>query len=142
MHRPQIFFEQWNDPLISGIRWVEELLEIAGGECSFPELRQRQSAKDRIINPADVMARDPEIIIASWRGRPVKKGIIRKRDGWQEISACCCDHLYEVKSTFILQLGPAALIEGVHQLHAIIAHTVNQPADPILLPQGRSDAPL
>ncbi len=140
--RPRVFFEEWHDPLISGIRWVEELLEIAGGECIFPELRQRQSAKDRIINPADVIARDPEIIIASWCGRRVKKDFIRKRDGWQEISACRRDHIYEVKSTFILQPGPAALTEGVRQLHAIIAHTVNQSVDPILLPQERTDAAL
>jgi iron complex transport system substrate-binding protein len=141
-HRPRVLFEEWYDPLITGICWVEELLEIAGGECVFPELRLHQSAKDRIVNPADVIAADPEVIIASWCGRPVKKDFIRKRDGWQEISACRSDHIYEVKSPFILQPGPAALTEGVRQLHAIIAHTMNQLVDPILLPKERTDAAL
>lgn len=141
-HRPRVLFEEWYDPLITGICWVEELLEIAGGKCVFPELRLHQSAKDRIVNPADVIAADPEVIIASWCGRPVKKDFIRKRDGWQEISACRSDHIYEVKSPFILQPGPAALTEGVRQLHAIIAHTMNQLVDPILLPKERTDAAL
>jgi iron complex transport system substrate-binding protein len=141
-HRPRVFFEEWNDPLISGIRWVEELLEIAGGQCVFPELRQYQTAKDRIVNPTDVIACDPEIIIASWCGRLVKKDFIRGRDGWQEISACRNNQIYEVKSPFILQPGPAALTEGVRQLHAIIASTLNQPVGPTLLPQERTDAAL
>jgi iron complex transport system substrate-binding protein len=140
--RPRVFFEEWNDPLISGIRWVEELLEIAGGECGFPELRQHKSAKDRIVNPADVIARDPEVIIGSWCGRRVQKDVIRARDGWQEISACRNDHLYEVKSTYILQPGPAALTEGVRQLHAILARAAGQEVDPKLLPRERADAAL
>jgi iron complex transport system substrate-binding protein len=141
-HRPRVFVEEWNDPLISGIRWVEELIEIAGGESTFPDLRHHQSARDRIINPADVIARNPEIIIASWCGRHVKKGLIRSRDGWQAISAVRDDHLYEVKSTFILQPGPAALTEGVRQLHAIIAQAMDQPVDRGLRPEGRTDAAL
>ena len=115
-HRPRVYFEEWGiegGPLISGIRWVEELLEVAGGICIFPELRQHQSAKDRIIQPEEVIARDPEIIIASWCGRPVKKAVIRNRPGWSQISAIRHNHLYEVKSTYILQPGPAALTEGV-----------------------------
>ncbi len=141
-HRPRVLFEEWHDPLISGICWVEELLEIAGGECIFPELRRHQAAKDRIVNPADVIAADPEVIIASWCGRPVKKAFIRKRDGWQEISACRSDHIYEVKSPFILQPGPAALTEGVRQLHAIIARTMDYAVDSDLAPQERTDAAL
>ena len=140
--RPRVFFEEWSDPLISGIRWVEELLETAGGECVFPDLRGRKAAKDRIVNPAEVIARDPEVIIGSWCGRPVKKDVILGRDGWQGISACRNNHIYEVKSTFILQPGPAALTEGVRQLHAIIAHAVGQQVDPALLPQERTDAAL
>jgi len=141
-HRPRVFFEEWNDPLISGIRWVDELLEVAGGDCIFPDLRQQQAAKDRIVSPADVVPRDPEVIIASWCGRRVKKNDIRARAGWLGISACREDHIYEVKSTFILQPGPAALTEGVRQLHAILARTVNQEVDANLLPREKSDTDL
>ena len=141
-HCPRVFFEEWYDPLISGIRWVDELIEIAGGECIFPDLRRQQAAKDRIVNPADVIARDPEVIIASWCGRHVKKNVIREREGWQEISACRDNHIYEVKSAFILQPGPAALTEGVRQLHSILARTINQQVDLALLPQEKTDADL
>jgi len=141
-HRPRVFFEEWYDPLISGIRWVDELLEIAGGECVFPELRRQQAAKDRIVSYSEVIARDPEVIVASWCGRHVKKNVIREREGWQEISACRGNHIYEVKSAFILQPGPAALTEGIRQLHAILARTVNQEVDLSLMPQEKSDAEL
>lgn len=140
--RPRVFFEEWNDPLISGIRWVDELIEVAGGECIFPDLRRQQAAKDRIVSPADVILRDPEVIVASWCGRRVKKNDIRAREGWQGISACREGHIYEVKSTFILQPGPASLTEGVRQLHAILARTVNQEVDASLLPRERSDVEL
>lgn len=141
-HRPRVLFEEWQDPLISGIRWVEELIEIAGGECIFPELRRYQAAKDRIVNPDDVIAADPEVIIASWCGRPVKKDFIRKRDGWQEISACRSNHIYEVKSPFILQPGPAALTEGVRQLHAILAHSMDHRVEADLAPKEKTDTAL
>ena len=118
--RPRVFFEEWPDPLISGIRWVEELIEIAGGACVFPELRMKQAGKDRIIKPMDVVARDPEVIIASWCGRAVKKDAIRNRDGWQDVTAVRQGAIYEIKSAHILQPGPAALTEGVRQLHRII----------------------
>lgn len=140
--RPRVFFEEWNDPLISGIRWVDELIEVAGGECIFPDLRRQQAAKDRIVSPADVILRDPEVIVASWCGRRVKKNDIRAREGWQGISACREGHIYEVKSTFILQPGPASLTEGVRQLHAILARTVNQEVDASLLPREKSDVEL
>ena len=77
-----MLFEEWYDPLISGIRWVDELIEVAGGDSVFPELRVQQSAKDRIVNPAEVIARDPQVIIGSWCGRQVKKNLIRAREGW------------------------------------------------------------
>lgn len=141
-HRTRVFFEEWNDPLISGIRWVDELLEIAGGECIFPELRAQQAAKDRIVAAADVIPRDPEVIIGSWCGRRVKKDEIRARAGWQGISAVRDGHIYEVKSTFILQPGPAALTEGVRQLHAILARVVKQEVDASLLPREKMDSML
>ncbi len=141
-HRPRVYFEEWSDPLISGIRWVEELIEIAGGECVFPELRRHQAAKDRIIKPEDVIARDPDVIVASWCGRPVKKDVIRQRAGWQQIQAVQRGHIYEIKSTYILQPGPAALTEGVRQLHAILSRAMNQPIDAALLPEERTDPDL
>jgi iron complex transport system substrate-binding protein len=141
-HRPRVLFEEWYEPLISGICWVEELIETAGGECIFPELRKHQSAKNRIVNPADVIACDPEVIIGSWCGRAVKREWIRKRDGWDQISAIRNDHIYEVKSAYILQPGPAALTEGLRQLHAILAHAVNQQIEQDLLPKEKTDATL
>ena len=141
-YRPRVLFEEWYDPLISGICWVEELIETAGGECIFPELRKHQSAKNRIVNPVDVMVKDPEVIIGSWCGRAVKKDWIRQRDGWDQISAIRNNHIYEVKSAYILQPGPAALTEGLRQLHAILAHTVNQPIEDVLLPKEKTDAAL
>lgn len=141
-HRPRVLFEEWYDPLISGIRWVDELIEIAGGECIFPELHKQQSAKNRIVDPADVIGRDPEVIIGSWCGRAVKKEWIRKRDGWDQISAIRNNHIYEVKSAYILQPGPAALTEGLRQLHAILAHTMNQQTDQWLKPKERTDPAL
>jgi iron complex transport system substrate-binding protein len=140
--RPRVLFEEWYDPLISGIRWVDELIEVAGGDSVFPELRTQQSAKHRIVNPADVIARDPQVIIGSWCGRQVKKNLIRAREGWTNISAVRDDQLYEIKSTYILQPGPAALTEGLRQLHAILAHAVGQALKPSLLPKERADARL
>jgi iron complex transport system substrate-binding protein len=140
--RPRVLFEEWYDPLISGIRWVDELIEVAGGDSVFPELRVQQSAKDRIVNLADVIARDPQVIIGSWCGRQVKKNLIRAREGWVNISAVRDDQLYEIKSTYILQPGPAALTEGLRQLHAILSHAVGQQLDQSLLPRERADARL
>jgi iron complex transport system substrate-binding protein len=141
-YRPRVLFEEWYEPLISGICWVEELIETAGGECVFPELRKNQSAKNRIVNPADVIACDPEVIIGSWCGRALKKEWIRKRDGWDQISAIRNNHIYEVKSAYILQPGPAALTEGLRQLHAILAHAMNQRVDQALLPTEKTDTAL
>lgn len=141
-HRPRVLFEEWYDPLISGICWVEELMETAGGECVSPDLRKHQSAKNRIVNPADVITKDPEVIIGSWCGRAVKKEWIRKRAGWDQISAVRNNHIYEVKSAYILQPGPAALTERSRQLHAILAHAVNQEIEQALLPKEKTDAAL
>jgi iron complex transport system substrate-binding protein len=141
-YRPRVLFEEWYDPLISGIRWVDELIEIAGGDPVFPELRECQSAKDRIVNPADVIDRDPQVIIGSWCGRQVKKNLIRAREGWTNISAVRNDRIYEIKSAYILQPGPASLTEGLRQLHAILAHATEQKVDLALLPQERVDARL
>jgi iron complex transport system substrate-binding protein len=118
--RPRVFFEEWDEPLISGIRWVEELVEIACGDPIFPELRDKALGKDRIVDPATVLARDPEIVIASWCGKAMKKRTIVERPGWDAAAAVRGDRIHEIKSTYILQPGPASLTEGVRQLHAII----------------------
>ncbi len=141
-HRSRVLFEEWYDPLISGICWVEELIEAAGGQGVFPELRKQQSAKKRVVDPADVITVDPQVIIGSWCGRAVKKEWIRQRDGWDQITAIRNNQIYEVKSAYILQPGPAALTEGLRQLHAILAHSVNQPIDKALLPKEKSDPAL
>jgi iron complex transport system substrate-binding protein len=137
--RPRVFFEEWNDPLISGIRWVEELIEVAGGEPVFPDLRNGRSAKERTVDPREAAARNPEVIIASWCGRKINKDAIRARPGWSEVVAVSSDRIYEIKSTYILQPGPAALTEGVRQLHAILAHSVGLPVPEELAPSERTD---
>jgi len=119
--RPRVFFEEWDDPLISGIRWVEELVQIAGGDSIFPELRDAKLGKQRIVSGEDVIGRQPDVIIASWCGKAVRRERIAQRDGWQDVPAVRNGHIYEIKSSYILQPGPAALTEGVRQLHHIIA---------------------
>ncbi len=118
--RPRVFFEEWDDPLISGIRWVEELVAIAGGDPIFPELANAGLAKNRIVDPAEVVHRDPEVIFASWCGKKVNKERIRARAGWDATSAVRTDRIHEIKSTYILQPGPASLTDGVRQLHAVL----------------------
>jgi iron complex transport system substrate-binding protein len=124
--RPRVFFEEWDDPLISGICWVDELIEIAGGDSIFPQLRSAALAKDRIVSADAVRAADPEIIVASWCGKAMKKRTIIERPGWSDITAVRRDHIYEIKSTYILQPGPAALTEGVTQLQACFTRSMQQ----------------
>ncbi len=122
--RPKVFFEEWKDPLISGIRWVSELIEIAGGEDIFPELRSCQSGSERVVSADEVIKRNPDIIIASWCGRKVDKKAICSRPNWSEINAVKNNQIYEIKSTYILQPGPASLTDGVRQLQEIILQAV------------------
>jgi iron complex transport system substrate-binding protein len=119
--RPRVFFEEWDDPLISGICWVDELIDVAGGQPIFPHLRSALLAKDRIVQAAEVRAANPDVIVASWCGKAMKKRTIVERPGWTEINAVRHDHIYEIKSTYILQPGPASLTEGVARLHECIA---------------------
>jgi iron complex transport system substrate-binding protein len=141
-HRPRVFFEEWKDPLISGIRWVEELVEIAGGEILFPELAACGKAQDRVVDSAVAAARDPEVILASWCCKKVNKTFIRSRAGWDATSAVRNGHVYEIKSTYILQPGPASLTEGVRQIHAILAHVAGVPVAPELNPTEKLDPHL
>ena len=141
-HRPRVFFEEWNDPLISGIQWVEELIEIAGGRSMFPELREKAMAKDRILEPKLVANENPEIIIGSWCGIRFNPDFVRQRKGWSSVDAVKNNNLYEVKSTYILQPGPAALTEGVRQLHFVMAKTLGMDVDASIIPEEKVDPKL
>ena len=123
--RPRVYFEEWDDPLISGIRWTAELIGIVGGEDCFPELSVRPGAKDRVIaDSLEVARRAPDVLIASWCGKKFNRRRVLERSGWQDIPAVRHGRLFEIKSCDILQPGPAALSDGLHQLREII--TVNR----------------
>jgi len=119
--RLRVFFEEWDEPLISGIHWVEELVGIAGGMPIFPELAHAGLAQDRIVDPREVARRDPQVIFASWCGKKMKKSTIVSRPGWDAVSAVHENRIFEIKSTYILQPGPASLTDGVQQMHAVLA---------------------
>lgn len=118
--RPRVFFEEWHEPLISGIRWCSELVELMGGEDVCAECRTEQGAKGRIYAPEEIARRNPDAVIASWCGRKATKEKIVSRPGWSSVRAVVDDQLYEVKSPFILQPGPASLTDGAAQLARII----------------------
>jgi iron complex transport system substrate-binding protein len=119
--RPRVFFEEWYDPHISAIAWVSELIGIAGGDDCFPELAREPMGKGRIIaEGSEIVARNPDIILGSWCGRRFRPAHVRARPGWQGVNAVKNDQLFEIKSAEILQPGPAALTDGVEQLHKII----------------------
>jgi iron complex transport system substrate-binding protein len=118
--KPRVFFEEWNEPLICGIRWCSELIEIVGGEDICAEARLQQAAKGRVYQPIEIARRNPEVVIASWCGRKASREKIRARPGWSSVQAVVDDQLYEVKSSYILQPGPAALTDGVDQLAQIV----------------------
>jgi iron complex transport system substrate-binding protein len=120
VHRPRVYFEEWDEPLISGIGWVSELIEIAGGADCFPELAGCAGARDRIVRPQDVIAARPDIVIGSWCGKKFRPEKVAARDGWSEIPAIRNGRIHEIKSTVILQPGPAALTDGLDRLAAII----------------------
>jgi len=106
-----VYFEEWNDPLISGIGWVSELIEIAGGDDVFAKLRRQKAAKDRMVSSEAVVAAAPDVILASWCGKKVAVDRIRRRPGWNELPAIRRDRIIEIKSPLILQPGPAALTD-------------------------------
>ncbi|MCS6807247.1 MAG: cobalamin-binding protein [Bacteroidota bacterium] len=120
LHKPRVYFEEWYDPLISGICWVSELIELCGGDDIFAEHRIFPDAKRRIIaDPKEVIRRQPDIIIASWCGKMFKPERLRAREGWSSVPAVQHNFLYEIPSPIILQPGPAALTEGVDRIMAI-----------------------
>ncbi|MDJ0941065.1 MAG: cobalamin-binding protein [Woeseiaceae bacterium] len=120
--RPTVYFEEWDDPQISGIRWVSELIGIAGGDDCFPELAEQSLATNRIIaDPEEVVRRSPDIIVGSWCGKKFRPERVAERPGWDTIPAVASGAVYEVKSAIILQPGPAALTDGVAELHRLFA---------------------
>jgi iron complex transport system substrate-binding protein len=119
--RPRVYFEEWDEPCISGIRWVSELVGIAGGDDCFPELAAMPLGKDRIIGePQRIVERAPDIVIGSWCGKKFRPERVASRAGWQAVPAVRDGELHEIKSADILQPGPAALTDGVAQLHRIV----------------------
>lgn len=125
-YRPQVYFEEWHDPLITGIGWVAELIRIAGGEDVFPELSAHSLAKDRIIaDPARVAERSPEVILASWCGKKVQFDHIYGRPGWEEVPAIRNRLVFEIDSSIVLQPGPAALTDGLDEIHRLITRSVD-----------------
>lgn len=119
--RPRVYFEEWDEPHISAIRWVSELTGIAGGDDVFPELAVQSLGKDRIIaEGAEIVRRNPDIVIGSWCGKKFRPEKVAARAGWQDVGAVRDGQLFEIKSADILQPGPAALTDGVEQLHRIV----------------------
>ncbi len=120
--RPRVYFEEWDEPHISAIRWVSELLTVAGGDDVFPELALAPMGKGRIIaDGRSIIERAPDIIIGSWCGKKFRPEKVAARAGWQDVPAVRDGQLFEIKSVDILQPGPAALTDGVTQLHQIVA---------------------
>jgi len=118
--RPRVYFEEWDEPQISAIRWVSELVDAAGGEDCFPELAVQPLGKDRIIaDSLEVVRRAPDVIVGSWCGKRFRPERVMSRAGWQEVPAVRDGAVYEVKSPIILQPGPAALTDGVRALQEI-----------------------
>ena len=119
--RPRIFFEEWDEPHISAIRWVSQLSGIAGGDDIFPELALQSLGKDRIVADGnEIVRRNPDIIIGSWCGKKFRPEKVAARPGWAQVAAVRTGQLFEIKSADILQPGPAALTDGVEQLHRIV----------------------
>ncbi|MEO7050411.1 MAG: cobalamin-binding protein [Rhodanobacter sp.] len=120
--RPRVYFEEWDEPIITGIRWVAELIGIAGGDDCFPELAREPLAKQRILaNGDEVVRRAPDIILGSWCGKRFRPEQVAARPGWNTIPAVRDGQLFEIKSPIILQPGPAALFDGLDAIHRIIA---------------------
>jgi iron complex transport system substrate-binding protein len=129
--RPRVYFEEWDDPQISGIRWVSELIGIAGGDDIFPERAAASLARERIVaDPQEVVRAAPDLIIASWCGKKFRPERVGARPGWAAIPAVCDGELHEIKSPIILQPGPAALTDGLDALHAIIARRARRTPSP------------
>lgn len=117
--RPRVYFEEWMDPLITGIGWVSDLIEVAGGRDVFAELRDRRSARERVVPAAEVVARDPQIVLASWCGKPVDAAAIAARPGWDRIAAVATGEIHEIPGEDVLSPGPS-LVHGLRRIHETI----------------------
>jgi iron complex transport system substrate-binding protein len=122
--RPKVYFEEWDDPMISGIAWVSELIEVAGGEDVFADRAVYKSAKDRIVTAEDIISREPDVIIGSWCGKKFRPEKVVNRPGFEQIAAVRRGALHEIKSSLILQPGPAALTDGLAALQGIIGSSL------------------
>jgi iron complex transport system substrate-binding protein len=118
--RPRVYFEEWDEPMISGIGWVSELIEIAGGTDIFADLAAQAAAKDRIVTSEQVIAGRPDVVIASWCGKKVRTDSFKAREGWAEVPAVAAGRIVEIKSPLILQPGPAALTDGLDAIRAAL----------------------
>jgi iron complex transport system substrate-binding protein len=138
--RPRVYFEEWDEPMISGLGWVSELIAAAGGIEVFPQLAAKKNAKDRIVAPRDVIAAKPDIIIGSWCGKKFVPAKVAARPGFSQVPAVANGWLREIKSTLILQPGPAALTDGLDALAGIIAEWVEDRA--VAMDQGHRNLGL
>jgi iron complex transport system substrate-binding protein len=129
---PRVYFEEWDEPMISGLGWVSELIQAAGGIEAFPQLAARKNARDRIVTPEQVIDARPDIIIGSWCGKKFVAAKVAARPGFAEVPAVATGWLREIKSTLILQPGPAALTDGLDSLATIVAEWVEN-APPAVL---------
>jgi iron complex transport system substrate-binding protein len=120
--RPRVYFEEWDEPLISGIGWVSELIALAGGEDCFPELARESLGRNRIVaDPLEVVRRAPDIVLGSWCGKKFRPERVAARPGWSAVPAVRSGFVREIKSALILQPGPAALTDGVRAVQAVIS---------------------
>jgi len=117
--RPRVYFEEWMDPLIAGIGWISDMIEVAGGRDIFAELRERRSARERVVAPADVVARDPHVILASWCGKPLDAAAVAARPGWDRITAVAAGEIHEIAGEDVLSPGPS-LVHGLRRIHEIV----------------------
>ena len=122
-HRPRVYFEEWPEPPIAGIRWVSEMIELAGGRDVFAELRERRAAAERVVDPDEVVRRDPEIILASWCGRPLAMDALVARPGWDGIAAVKTGRVFEIDGADVLVPGPS-LLRGLRTMHEIVQQTL------------------
>ncbi len=130
--RPRVYFEEWDEPMIAGIRWVSELVALAGGDDIYPELALKPHARDRIVaDPAETVRRAPDLVIGSWCGKKFRAERVAARPGWQALPAVRDGELHEIKSAEILQPGPAALTDGLERLHAIVLGWASRRAEPL-----------
>ena len=124
--RPKVYFEEWDEPMISAIRWVSELIEIAGGADVFPDRSRSPAAAGRIVSADEVREKNPDVIIGSWCGKKFRPQRVAARPGWQAIAAVQANQLFEIKSADILQPGPAALTDGVRRIHELLRDSVSR----------------